>query len=189
MLRSLAILGVAAAVSAAIPYAYRSNPQAFAALFGTDKPAAEAQTQPAKRQAAAPVAESALADATFDGRRVRIPADGRGHYVASFRINGARIEGVVDTGATMVAINRSTARRIGLNLTQADFIHEVGTANGRTRAAAATLREIEIGRIRVTDVQVAVLEDRALSTTLVGMSFLNRLKRFEAARGELLLEQ
>ena len=48
---------------------------------------------------------------------------------------------------------------------------------------------MQIGRIFVKDVPAVVLEDDALETVLVGMSFLNRLKRFQVEDGGLLLEQ
>ena len=40
---------------------------------------------------------------------VRLKADERGHYVAEFRMNGRPVKALVDTGASMVAINKSTA--------------------------------------------------------------------------------
>ena len=51
------------------------------------------------------------------------------------------------------------------------------------------LETVEIGRIRVRDVQAVVLEDQALSGTLVGMSFLSRLSGYKVEYGELVLEQ
>lgn len=71
----------------------------------------------------------------------------------------------------------------------ADFIYKVNTANGTTRAAAAVIDRIQIGRISLENVEAAVLEDSALQTTLVGMSFLKRLGRFQVENGALLLAQ
>ena len=48
---------------------------------------------------------------------------------------------------------------------------------------------LEIGRVSVEDVQAIVLEDKALGTNLIGMSFLNRLKKFQVDEGRLLLVQ
>ncbi len=83
----------------------------------------------------------------------------------------------------------STARRIGLELLPDDFRHEVETANGRTRAAFATLSSLQIGRVHLEGVEAVVLEDRALASTLIGMSFLNRLKTYKVENGALILEQ
>ena len=97
--------------------------------------------------------------------------------------------GLIDTGATMVAINMSTARQIGIKLGNADFRGSAETANGRTRAAFVTINRLEIGRISVDNVEAAVLDDKALSGTLIGMTFLNRLRRYQVENGALLLEQ
>lgn len=120
---------------------------------------------------------------------VRLKPDERGHYVAEFKMNGRPVKALVDTGASMVAINKSTARRLGINVTPADFIYEVNTANGKAKVAPAMIREIEIGRVRVRDVEAAVLDDRALDGTLLGMTFLKRLESFSVAEGDLILKQ
>ena len=120
---------------------------------------------------------------------MRLEPDNRGHFRADFRLNGRSVDALIDTGATLIAINRSTARRLGVNLSESDFRHEVRTANGTARAAAAMIDTVEIGRIRVRDVQAVVLDDKALEGTLVGMSFLRRLSGYKVEYGELLLEQ
>jgi aspartyl protease family protein len=116
-------------------------------------------------------------------------ADGRGHFIGEFRLNGRAAEAMIDTGASAVAINRSTARRIGLSPANSDFIHPVSTANGTTHAAQVLINRIEIGGIAVRDVPALVLEDTALSGTLIGMSFLSKLRRYQVENGRLFLEQ
>jgi aspartyl protease family protein len=96
---------------------------------------------------------------------------------------------LIDTGATVVAINASTARRIGIVLTPSDFTHSVVTANGETKAAAATIDTVRIGKIYIDKVPAVVLEDSALSGTLVGMSFLKRLSKYEVENGAMILQQ
>ncbi|MFK7901277.1 MAG: TIGR02281 family clan AA aspartic protease [Nitratireductor sp.] len=112
------------------------------------------------------------------GRTTKIQADRRGHFMVSARLNGKKNEVLIDTGATYVAINESTARKIGYKLNAADFKHKMHTANGITYAAAITIGEIKIGKIKARDVQATVLRDNALSTTLLGMSFLKKLDKF-----------
>ena len=123
------------------------------------------------------------------GRKVRIKAGHGGHYYTQVRMNNRTVKVLVDTGATMVAINETTARKIGIRLKSSDFKYTVNTANGPTKMAAATIKEIRIGNIRVSNVRAGVSRDSALSTTLLGMSFLNQLKRFEVTNQTLLLEQ
>lgn len=122
-------------------------------------------------------------------RQVTLDATRDGHFLGNFRINGRSFDALVDTGATVVAMNVSTAQRAGIRLAPSDFTRQVETANGRTRAAQAVISRIEIGRISVNNVEALVLEDDALQQVLVGMSFLSRLKRYEAANRRLLLIQ
>lgn len=184
MLRNLMLVGAAIAAGAvAVPALHQNNPDLLPGLarkaVGTDSveelPAvAMLQSDPAK---------------TPSSRRVRLEPDGRGHFVSEFRINGRTVEAMIDTGASVVAINASTARRIGVSVSPADFRQEVNTANGTIRAAPATLDRLEIGGIVVRDVQAVVLDDKALSGTLIGMSFLKGLDRYQVEGGRLLLEQ
>jgi aspartyl protease family protein len=121
------------------------------------------------------------------GRSARIEAGRGGHYTVEARMNGRPIEVLVDTGATLVAINESTARRLGIQLTPADFKYRVRTANGITEAAAATIKEIRIGQVIVRDVEASVSRDSALSTTLLGMSFLGKLRKVSFEGGDMIL--
>lgn len=185
MLRKLVLAGAIAGAAASVPVFLESNPQALDSLLpGGSEPAAQ---QPVAAMAL-PQAQEAGTQAP-SGRRVRLDADARGHFRADFRLNGRTVPAMVDTGATVVAINRSTARRIGLSLAASDFSLAVETANGRTRAAGAVIDRLEIGRIELRDVPAMVLDDEALSGTLIGMSFLARLKRFQVENGALTLEQ
>lgn len=126
--------------------------------------------------------------ASYSGQE-HIDANRQGHFIAQFRMNGKPVEAMVDTGATIVAISKSTARRLGISVSSRDFIYPVQTANGTTKVARAMIDTIEIGGIRVRNVEAAVLEDKLLSGTLLGMSFLNQLKSFKVEDGELILNQ
>ena len=112
-----------------------------------------------------------------------------GHFKFESRMNGVRINVLVDTGASSVAINSSTARKIGIRLNREDFRHTANTANGQTKYAAATIGEIRIGSVRVRNVSAAVLDDDSLSEVLLGMSFLNKLRKFEMQGDQLKLYQ
>jgi aspartyl protease family protein len=147
------------------------------------------QAEPAQAPQLAKAELRKQADNPSQGRSTRIAADERGHFIAKARLNGRPVDVLVDTGATLVAINESTARRIGLKLSATDFKYKVNTANGQTLAAAAVIGEIEIGRVIARDVQASVLKDSALEGILLGMSFLGKLKRVEVTGGTLMLTQ
>ncbi|MEO0543300.1 MAG: TIGR02281 family clan AA aspartic protease [Pseudomonadota bacterium] len=119
----------------------------------------------------------------------RVRRDQQGHYVGDFRLNNYRVKGLIDTGATTIAINESTARRAGIYLNRDEFKYTVNTANGAVRAARATINNVQIGQIRVAEVEAAILPDEALDIVLVGMSFMNRLRGFEYDNGQLVLKR
>lgn len=125
----------------------------------------------------------------YAGRKARIAADGNGHFVTEARLNGVRRKVIIDTGATHVALNETTARRLGIRLRNADFKYRVKTANGIAEAAKAAVDRLEIGRIRLENVTASIARDEALDVVLIGMSFLSRLERFEIENGELILTQ
>ena len=123
------------------------------------------------------------------GRSLSIASDPRGHFQTEGRIEGQRIGFMVDTGASVIALNEKSAARFGLRPSRADYNANVTTANGTIKAARTKLAMVEIGGIVVRDVEAMVLPDEALSENLLGLSFLSRLKRFEYANGRMVLEQ
>jgi aspartyl protease family protein len=189
MLRNMILLGTAVGVAVAFPMIYESRQDAIHDGLAS---------RPAEtRQERAPPVQLSLAQdrpterqtESLAGRVVRLQGDRQGHFVGEFRFNGQRMDALIDTGATYVAMNRSTARRIGIDLQPDDFRHTVNTANGRTRAAAAVIGRLELGRIHVENVEALVLDDQALEGILIGMNFLNRLRRYSVEGGTLIMEQ
>jgi aspartyl protease family protein len=123
------------------------------------------------------------------GTRVSLPPDFRGHFQAIGRIDGQHINFMVDTGASVVALNEKSAAKFGLRPMRADYNATVATANGTIKAARARIPMMDVGGLVVRNVEAMVLPDEALSENLLGLSFLSKLKRFEYADGRLVLEQ
>lgn len=189
MLRKLVIFSICAGTSAGVPIVYQSNPDAVMYyLSSMMSPPPEPKTVPLV-MAKPDVAPTLSSTSDAGGRQVTIGRDERGHFNGDFRLNGRRITALIDTGATAVALNLSDARRIGIPVTQSDLTTMVNTANGGARATIVTIARMDIGRITVNQVEAVVLEDTALQGTLVGMSFLNRLKKFQVDGGQMLLVQ
>ena len=114
-------------------------------------------------------------------------AKGRdGHYWAEAEVNGRQIRFLVDTGASAVALTLNDARRLGIQTDQLDYSQTVLTAAGQTRAAAVQLGAVSIAGARVEDVDALVIAE-GLDTSLLGMSYLGRLSRFEATPTTLVL--
>jgi aspartyl protease family protein len=106
------------------------------------------------------------------GREIVIAAGPGGHFVANGQINGKSAQMLVDTGATMVAMSRSEAERLGVNwkngqrsLTQ--------TANGVVPTYQVSLNSVRIGDVEIFGVAAAVVQAE-MPVILLGNSFLTR---------------
>ena len=147
----------------------------------TDAARAPAQPGSAVASAAAPVSS---------GRRsISIPRDARGHFQTDGRVDGRRIEFMIDTGASVIALTERDAGRLGIRPVRNDFTAQVHTANGIVKAAPVMLNSVDVGGLVVRDVQALVVPGDALGENLLGLSYLTRLKRFEYAGGRMVLEQ
>jgi len=123
------------------------------------------------------------------GRSIALRADDRGHFQVDATVNGRSIPVMVDTGATTVALNSESARRIGIFPARRDYSVPISTANGTVYAAPVTLAEVRLGRISVRNVKAVVLPGQVLGVNLLGMTFLSRLSKFEIAGDQLVLRQ
>jgi len=138
---------------------------------------------------AATVVSETRREPVSSGRTLTLDSGRDAHFEATARIDGRPIDFIVDTGATLVILRESDAARAGIRPSRADYTATVSTANGKIKAAPATLDRVEVGGIIVYDVRALVLPDEALWRNLLGMSFLSRLKRYEVANGRMVLEQ
>jgi aspartyl protease family protein len=144
---------------------------------------------PAAAKAAVPQKAATATVAQAGVRSLSISRDPRGHFQTDGRIDGQRVDFMVDTGASVVALNERSAARFGLRPSPGDYKATVNTANGTIKAAPTRIAMIELGGLIVRDVDAMVLPDEALSENLLGLSFLSKLRRFEYANGKLVLEQ
>jgi aspartyl protease family protein len=168
------------------------NIMIFAALMvglGTVMAQMADRMTPTPALAATRMAAPAETSAQGGGRSLSIQRDGRGHFQTEGRIDGQRIGFMVDTGASVIALNETSAARFGLRPSRGDYNATVTTANGTIKAARTRLAMVDIGGVVVRDVDAMVLPDAALSENLLGLSFLSKLKRFEYANGKMVLEQ
>ena len=123
------------------------------------------------------------------GRVVELRAGAYGHFHTGAEINGRPVKVMVDSGASIVALTYEDASAVGLYVRNSDFTHTVSTANGMARVAPVTIDRVSIGDITVRGVPGAVMEQGKLGTTLLGMSFLNRLQRVDMRSGTLVLQE
>jgi aspartyl protease family protein len=109
-----------------------------------------------------------------------------GHFWAEAEVNGERVRFLVDTGATAVALTAADAQRLGFAPKELDYAYTVTTASGPARAAQIKLASISVAGARIPNVEALVIE-KGLDTSLLGMTYLGRLSRFEATPQALIL--
>lgn len=124
--------------------------------------------------------------ASPDGARaVRIRRSASGPFVARAKVNGAETMMLVDTGASSVVLKAADAERAGIDLKSLSFTVAVETANGATFCAPVRLRQITVGGISYQGVDALVSKPGNLKESLLGMSFLRRLRSYDFS-GEFL---
>jgi len=151
----------------ALGYAYREElaavPQKVELAFGIGMPIATAEHE------------------------VVVPQDARGAFVLNAQVNGHAVRFIVDTGATDTVLSPAAAERLGVNLKTVEFRESAETANGMGYGAPFTASRLDVGPIAFTDFPM-VINQAQMSSSLLGLSFLNRLESFEIRDKKLILK-
>jgi len=113
--------------------------------------------------------------APASGTTVTIAPDSTGMYEVNGSINGFLVKFVVDTGATLISMNKHHANRIGLNYKMEGEESLSETASGYAKTYLVKLKEVRVGDIVLNDVQGAVHDGEFPSVILLGNSFLGRV--------------
>jgi len=175
-MRSVIVFALLALVAAGVAPRYFSRMSAPSAT-------AEAAAVPAPEPAApAPSPSSSYS------RTMTIEPGRNGHFSVEAEVDGRRMEFLIDTGASVIALREQDAARLGIHPAQREYTANVATANGIVHAAPVELNVVEVGSLQVRNVAALVLPDDVLSQNLLGMSFLSRV-RWEHRDGRLVLEQ
>ena len=124
---------------------------------------------------------------TGPGATVQVARARGGDFMAQAQVNGAAVNMLIDTGASSVVLTQEAAKAANLPLDLLKYDVAIETASGRTHAAAEVIDRIAVGGILERRVPALVSAPGELKTSLLGMSFLNRLQSFEISGGRLLM--
>ena len=136
-------------------------------------------------QAPAP-ASSAAAPVGNGYAQTTLPRAPDGHFYAELRVNGTPVRFLVDTGASMVALTREDAQRIGIPISEADFTGTAQTASGSVGLKPVVLDRVSLGALEATDVDAAIVQ-QGLGQSLLGQSWLKRIGKVTIEGDQMVL--
>ncbi len=112
--------------------------------------------------------------------------EGGGFHVFG-TVNGTPVRFLIDTGASDIVLSPADAARLGINLADLKFDRPYESANGIGHGASLQVAELSVGAIHFSNVRVAV-NGAAMSSSLLGMAFLTRLKSYNFSGNKLILQ-
>lgn len=114
-----------------------------------------------------------------------LPRGPDGHFYADVTIDGASVQMMVDTGASIVALTGADAQAIGMSWDEADVRPVARGASGEVRGVAVMLERVTVGGIEAENVQ-AIIVPEGLGVSLLGQSFLSQVGRVDM-RGDVMV--
>lgn len=117
--------------------------------------------------------------------QVVITPDKMGMYHVNGSINGFQVKFLVDTGATLIAMNEIQAKRMGLDYKLSGVPGQTSTASGIAKAWYIVLEKVKVGSLKLRKVDAVVIKGQHPRTVLLGNSFLNR---FQMVRNGKIME-
>ena len=135
------------------------------------------------------VAQRLKAEATgapvVQGQQVRIPMAIDGHFWVEGSLNGLPVKFLVDSGATMTTIGRTTAEAAGVPVSTGRG-QIVRTGNGMLRVATGRAQSLSVGPIERNDVGLHIAGNEDLN--VLGMNYLSTLERWGVEGRWLILQ-
>lgn len=123
-----------------------------------------------------------LSGEQFQGaRQVILERNRFNHYVASGLINGTPVTFMLDTGATAVVVPANLASKLRL---KAGRPHIANTANGQVEVCATRIDTLELGVIKLHDINASINPGMSGEEILLGMSALKQIEFSQ--RGKML---
>lgn len=108
-----------------------------------------------------------------EGKKIILFADTGGHFFANITINGMPFRGLIDTGATSLAMSGVQARQASIDPKRGTPGH-VRTAAGVVPYYKLSLTEVKLAGITLYNVEAGVTDGSSPEIPLIGMSVLSR---------------
>ncbi len=113
--------------------------------------------------------------------------DGQFRVIA--QVNGRDVGLMVDTGASLVLLRHDDAVRLGIPMDQLEFSTPMTTVNGKSYVAKYFLSDVTVGDVIVQNVRAAIAQEGQLHSSLLGMSFLEKLEEAVIQKDRMILRE
>ena len=129
---------------------------------------------------------------SFEKRKAQketIYVNSAGMYMTFGNINGRSARFLVDTGASVIAMNTEQAKKFGIRYDKDGIPAGVSTASGYEKAYRVRLKSVTVGGITETNVDAMVIDGNHPGPILLGMTFLGRLSVEHSGNAMTLLQK
>ena len=109
-----------------------------------------------------------------------------GHFYAFASVGGQEYRFLVDTGASMVALNAADAQAMGFEWGDEDIIPIGRGASGDVMGVPVTIESMELAGAQLSSVKAAIIPE-GLDVSLLGQSFLSRVGNMQVSENEMTL--
>lgn len=135
-------------------------------------------------QSPAPAGEAAAAQGEVKETLLKRRSDG--HFYVDAEVNGELVNFVIDTGATDVVLPVDTARRLGIDFSESEFVVIGRGASGPVRGKVIKLDKVSVDGKEVRNIDAAIAE--GLDQPLLGQAYLSRISSVEMSKDTMRLQ-
>ncbi len=121
-----------------------------------------------------------------DLERITLKTASDGHFFITLGINGKPINFFIDTGATAMILSKKDGEKLGFNVDELNFSQLAQTANGEILISPVVFDKVSLGFKNFSNVK-AFISQTDMEKSLLGMSFLSRLKKLELGRNIMII--
>lgn len=122
-------------------------------------------------------------------RILRLPQAWDGLYRTVAQVNNQSLGVIIDTGTPLVVLTYEEAERLGLLNDRLVFTARVAVSDRKITAALLPFLSVRVDNLEIASVAGAIAEPGALETSLIGLSYLSRLKAAGVIGPEMVLQQ
>ena len=121
-----------------------------------------------------------------DLERLTLKTASDGHFYVTLSINNKPINFLIDTGATAMILSKKDGEKLGFNVDKLNFSQLAETANGEILISPVVFDKVSLGFKNFSNVK-AFISQTDMEKSLLGMSFLSRLKKLELGRNIMII--